>query len=197
MESLAIKQPVLPGDHGCPKPNAFRKFGDVVRFPLYSSPGIGTYAGNADPFPRTRPAIAAGQSATRTDERSSWISRGVGAAGRPSLGAAAAAPSRAQASRPLDRSAAGADLSCHEWGRHSGRALFPAVWRSVGRQLLVGSARAAAVGDLCRSDAADIATARHASPASRRLLAGRAVAGPPWPPIYAAPPAREPLRRAP
>src|SRR5260221_11000229 len=105
MESLAIKQPVLPGDHGCPKPNAFRKFGDVVRFPLYSSPGIGTYAGNADPFPRTRPAIAAGQSATRTDEPPSCFSRGVGAACPPSLGAAAAGPPPAQATPPPYRSA--------------------------------------------------------------------------------------------
>src|SRR5258706_14186325 len=85
----------------CSKGNAFRKFGDVVRFPLYSSPGIGTYAGNADPFPRTRPAIAAGQSPHRPDEPSSWISISVGPEGLHSLLAARVWPVRGTSSRPL------------------------------------------------------------------------------------------------
>ena len=160
-------------------PNAFRKFADV-RFRLYMSRGIGTYAGDADTFPVSQPVVAASQSATRAGDRAPWISRGVGAAGGYGGVAHAASSPRTQASCAVDRSPAGADLSCYERGRHPGRALLPAVWRAVGRQFLVGSAPAAAVGDLCRSDAADVAAARHAAPASGRLLAGLAVAGPRW-----------------
>src|SRR6202790_2614274 len=163
------------------KPNAFRKFGPV-RFPLYSSRQKGTYTGDADTFPVSRPRVGSCPCArsARTIDGPHRISGRVDATYGRRGATDTPSPPRTPATRPVGRSAASADLSRHEWRRYLVRSFLPDVWRTAGRQFLVGSARPPALGDLCRTDAAGLATPGHAAPASGRVLAGLAVGGAGW-----------------
>src|SRR5206468_7321174 len=135
-----------------------RKFAEV-RFLLYICPEIGTYAGDVDTFSERTPTIA------------NRLSGRLGGRGRSARRTEPGASSRAQAARASHPIAAGAHLARHAGHRDGGRAPVSVVPRAVGRQFLVRSAAAPAVGDLCRADAARVAAARHRAPASRGLLA--------------------------
>src|SRR5439155_25596821 len=126
---------------------------------LYYPREIGTYTGDVE---------------TRLPAR---VSRGVGTPDRPARRADGRRAAREEAARAAHAGAARADLSCDARRRHVGRAPVPVVPHAAGRQFLVRSAAAAAVGDLCRADAARLAAARDAAPASRRLLARLAARG--------------------
>src|SRR6267143_4867074 len=141
--------------------NAFRKFAEVTIL-LYYSREIGTYAGDVDTFPARRPTLAA------------RFSRRVGALGGPARRADLGRSARTEAARAAHPGTARADLSRDARRRYGGRAPVPVVPHAAGRQFLVRSAAALAVGDLCRADAARLAPARNAAPAPRGLLAGMA-----------------------
>ena len=129
--------------------NAFRKFAEV-RFLLYICPEIGTYAGDVDTFPARTPTIA------------DRLSGRVGGRGRSARRPESDASSRAQAAGAPQPIAAGAHLARDARHRDVGRAPVSVVPRATGRQFVVRSTAAPAVGDLCRADAARVAAARHA-----------------------------------
>ncbi len=147
------------------KCNAFRKFADV-RFLLYICPEIGTYAGDVDTFSERAPTLA------------DRLSGRMGGRGRSARGTEPGPSSRAQAARAPHAIAAGADVARDARHRDVGRAPVSVVSGAAGRQFLVRSTAAAALGDLCRADAARVAAARHGAPASRRVLARLAVGRP-------------------
>src|SRR5438034_7733701 len=137
--------------------NAFRKFADV-RFLLYIGPEIGTYAGDVDTFlERTR---------TIADRLSGRMEGGGRSARSPELGAS----SRPQAPGAPHPIAAGAHVAHDARDRDVGGAPVSVVPRTAGRQFVVRSTVASAVGDLCRADATRVAAARPCAP-SRRVLA--------------------------
>src|SRR6267143_790896 len=138
------------------KPNAFRKFAEVTIL-LYYSREIGTYSGDVDTSPDRRPTIAAG------------FSRRVGALGGPTRRADPGDSTRTEAARAAHPGTARADLSRDARRRHVGRAPVPVVPYAAGRQFVVRSAPAVAVGDLCRADEARLAAARDAAAAPRGL----------------------------
>src|SRR2546427_1010201 len=148
-----------------PNPNAFRKLSNV-RFLLYISLEIGTYAGDVDTFPEPTATIADG------------FSRRMGGCRRAARRADGGAAARAQAARTPHPVAAGAHVACDARHRDVGRAPVSVVSGAAGGQFLVRSTAAAAVGNLCLADAARVAAARDRAPASRCLLSRLAARGP-------------------
>jgi len=71
-----------------------------------------------------------------------------------------AAPPRSPPARAPGRPAGRADLSCGAGDRHCDRTFHAVVRNRVGRQLVVGSPPAAAVGDVRRADAPGVEAAR-------------------------------------
>src|SRR5258708_23571917 len=142
-----------------PSLNAFRKFGEVRNL-LYYLREIGTYRGDVDTFPGWRRRGRPGR-----------VPRCVGPPGRRAWRADAGPAAWAEAAGAAHAGAARVDLSRDARRRHVGRPSLPVVPHAPDRQCVVGSAIAAAVGDLCRADATRVAAPRDAAPASRGLLA--------------------------
>src|SRR5918994_511337 len=152
------------------KPNADRKFAEVTNL-LYYSREIGNYPGDVDTFPHREPTIAA---------RLSWR---MGAPGGPARRADLGHSPRTETTRAPHAGAADADVSRDARQRHARRAPLPVVPHAARQQLVVRSAAAAAVGDLCGPDAAGVAATRNAAAAPRGVLAGLALGGPRWHPV--------------
>src|SRR5713101_6965867 len=128
-------QPCAAAEVILSRPNAFRKFAEVTNL-LYYLREIGTYTGDVD---------------SRLPAR---LPGGVGAPDRLARRADAGHAAREEAARAAQPGAACVDLSRDARRRHVGRASLPVVPHAPGRQFVVGSSAAAAVGDLCRADAA-------------------------------------------
>ncbi len=137
-----------------------------MRFLLYISPEIGTYAGNGDTFPISLCGAAR-------------LSHGVGAARRGTGDPGDSAAARPQTASAAARSVARADVSRDAGDRHVGRAFGGSVRGRAGRQFVGRSAGALALGPLCRLDAAGLATPGDAAP-SRGVLARVAPGRPRW-----------------
>src|SRR5215510_7659516 len=112
-----------------------------MRFLLYISPGIGTYAEDVDTFSE-RTAPIAGR-----------VSGSLGARRRSTRRARVGASSWAQAAGATDPVAAGPHVARDARYRYVGGARVSVVSRAARRQFLVRSPAAAPVGDLCRAHA--------------------------------------------